>query len=85
MELQCMLPAAALLLTEREKIFQIDPKELFMNVFHGTNNIHLLNAAWTGLRNHLNRGDQFLYKYVKKYHIGLAPQSLASTNSELYD
>ncbi len=85
MELQSALLAAASLLTEREKIFQIDPKELFMNVLHRTNNVHLLNAAWTGLRNCLNRGDQFLYKYAEQYCIGLAPQSLASTNSELYD
>ncbi|KAK0435942.1 uncharacterized protein EV420DRAFT_1487736 [Desarmillaria tabescens] len=45
MELQSFILSTASLLAERDIIYQIDPSQMFMNVLHGTNNIHLLNAA----------------------------------------
>ncbi|PBK79370.1 hypothetical protein ARMGADRAFT_1040861 [Armillaria gallica] len=45
MGLQSALLSTASLLTEREVIFQVDPKQMFMNILHGTNNVHLLYTA----------------------------------------
>ncbi|KAK0236487.1 hypothetical protein EDD85DRAFT_791785 [Armillaria nabsnona] len=67
--LQSALLSAALLLSEREVIFQVDPKQMFMNVLHGTNNVHLLYTAWTGLRRHLEHEDRFLFKYTDQYRL----------------
>ncbi len=63
MGLQSALLFATSLLTERETIFQVDAKQMFINILHRTNNIHLSNMAWTGLRNWLQRGKMFLFKY----------------------
>ncbi len=70
MGLQSALLSAASLLAEREVIFQVDPKQMFMNVLHGTSNIHLLYTAWMGLRKHLEHGNQFLFKYSDQYRLG---------------
>ncbi len=62
--LQSSLLSAALLLSEREMIFQVDLKQMFMSVLHEMNNIHLLYMAWTGLRKCLEWGNCFLFKYT---------------------
>ncbi len=84
MGLQSALLLAASLLSEREVIFQVDPKQMFMNVLHRTNNVHLLYMAWTGLRKRLERGDQFLFKYADQYCLGERPQLPMSTDARLY-
>ncbi|KAK0435501.1 hypothetical protein EV421DRAFT_1740160 [Armillaria borealis] len=85
MGLQSALLSAASLLSEREVIFQVDPKQMFMNVLHGTNNVHLLYTAWMGLRKRLERGDQFLFKYADQYRLGERPQSPTSMDAGLYE
>ncbi len=85
MGLQSALLSAASLLSERDLIFQVVPKQMFMNVLHGTNNVHLLYTAWTGLRKPLEHGDQFLFKYADQYRLGERPQSPMSTDAGLYE
>ncbi len=85
MGLQSAILSTASLLSEREVIYQVDPKQMFMNVLHGTNNIHLLYATWTGLRKRLECGDHFLFKYADQYCLGQRPQSPTSTDARLYD
>ncbi|KAK0241959.1 hypothetical protein EDD85DRAFT_787504 [Armillaria nabsnona] len=58
---------------------------MFMSVLHGTNNVHLLYAAWTGLRKRLECGDHFLYKFADQYRLGERPQSPTSMDAGLYD
>ncbi len=85
MGLQSTLLSAASLLSEREVIFQVDPKQMFMNVIHRTNNMHLLYMAWTGLRKRLECGELFLFKYADQYQLGQRPESPTSTDAGLYD
>lgn len=85
MGLQSALLSAASLLSEREVIFQVDPKQMFMNVLYRSNNVHLLYTAWTGLRKWLELGDQFLFKYADQYRLGEWPQSPTSTDAGLYE
>ncbi|SJL08057.1 uncharacterized protein ARMOST_11416 [Armillaria ostoyae] len=83
-ELQTALISATLLLIERSTIYLVDPQQMYIWTLKGTNNIHLLNEAWTGLWQRLDCGEQFLYKYVNQYKLEAHSQSPASTDPRLY-
>ncbi len=82
-ELQTALTLAASLLIERSTIYLVNSQQMYIWTLTGTNNVHLLNAAWNRLQQHLDRGEQFLYKYINQYKLGEHPQS--STDSGLYN
>ncbi|KAK0214719.1 hypothetical protein EDD85DRAFT_798815 [Armillaria nabsnona] len=63
----------------------VDPKNVFLDVLNGTDNVRLLNAAWKGLSRCLRRGHCFVVKYMNEFERRIRVLSPVSTIIGAYD
>ncbi len=79
------LAVAAGMIPHRLQWFQVDPRNIFLDILNGTDNVRLLNAAWKGLSGRLRRGHRFVVKYVNEFERRIRVPSPVSTVIGAYD
>ncbi|SJL06612.1 uncharacterized protein ARMOST_09954 [Armillaria ostoyae] len=70
---------------ELQTTLAVDPQSTFLDILTGSDNAHLLNAAWKGLAGRLCRGHRFVVKYVNEFERRIRVPSPVSTAIGAYD